>query len=97
MRARESAIALIQRLMKQHGIPISRVVFHKRWSGKNCLARLLKDWDGFIGEIQGLKVSKMIRVTVDGKAVVDSQILDVIWGAIRQNLGSEMTVRPRDA
>ena len=96
IKSKENAIILIQRLMKQYGIPISRVVPHKHWSGKNCPERLLKVWDGFIREIEGVKVSRMIRVEVDGKVVMDSQIPDVLWGVIRMNLGKEIVVRPRE-
>lgn len=95
-KAKENAIILIQRLMKHYTIPISRVVPHKHWNGKNCPERLLKEWNGFIREIEGVKVSQMIRIEVDGKIVMDSQIPDVIWGVIRQNLGKEIVVRPRE-
>jgi N-acetylmuramoyl-L-alanine amidase CwlA len=96
MKARENAITLIQKLMKQYGIPITRIVPHKHWSGKNCPARLLKNWDGFIREVQGLKISRMMRVIVDGRVVMDTQIPDVLWGAIRQHLGKEIVIKPRE-
>jgi N-acetylmuramoyl-L-alanine amidase len=95
-KAKENAIILVQKLMKQHGIPFNCVVPHKKWSGKNCPERLLKDWPGFTREIQGVKVPRMIRVMVDGKAVMDSQIPEVLWNTIRQNLGKDITVKPRE-
>lgn len=43
---------LIRKLMKDHNIPLEKVVPHKHWSGKNCPRKLLPIWDKFIG---GLK------------------------------------------
>lgn len=52
-KAKKSAIELIQSLMKKWGIPISNVVTHQHWSGKNCPREILKSgWDKFIAEIQ---------------------------------------------
>ncbi|MFG6116705.1 N-acetylmuramoyl-L-alanine amidase family protein [Halobacillus sp. MO56] len=51
------AILLIRTLQKRHGIPLSRIVPHKKWSGKNCPRPLLPVWDEFIGNIGENKAS----------------------------------------
>lgn len=38
---------LIRKLMGDLGIPLSNVVPHKHWSGKECPRKLLNRWDGF--------------------------------------------------
>lgn len=50
---KRNAAALIQRLMKKHNIPLARVVTHKHWTGKNCPARLLNEWNAFKQLIAG--------------------------------------------
>ena len=51
-KANDNAIWLIQKLMKDHKIPVTRVVPHKHWSGKNCPSKLLPAWDSFIVKIK---------------------------------------------
>ncbi|MCY7577135.1 N-acetylmuramoyl-L-alanine amidase [Bacillus pumilus] len=46
-KAVENAQWLIRQLMTDQGIPLSNVVPHKRWSGKECPRRLLDRWDSF--------------------------------------------------
>lgn len=46
---------LVRYLMKKKGIPLSRVVPHKHWSGKNCPTNLLSRWDSFKAGIEGVK------------------------------------------
>ncbi|MGN7331826.1 N-acetylmuramoyl-L-alanine amidase [Bacillus altitudinis] len=38
---------LIQKLLKEHGIPLANVVTHQHWSGKTCPRLLLATWDEF--------------------------------------------------
>lgn len=45
--ARRNVAWLTAKLMRDHGIPIEKVVPHKRWSGKHCPARMLSDFDDF--------------------------------------------------
>ncbi|WP_051353093.1 N-acetylmuramoyl-L-alanine amidase family protein [Thalassobacillus devorans] len=45
------AILLIRKLQKRHGIPLRRIVPHKKWSGKNCPRPLLPVWDELIEKI----------------------------------------------
>lgn len=42
---------LIRKLMGDLGIPLSNVVPHKHWSGKECPRKLLNRWDSFKGGI----------------------------------------------
>src|SRR5699024_3294593 len=39
-KAVKNAAQLVKKIMKQEGIPLSNVVQHNHWSGKNCPARL---------------------------------------------------------
>ncbi|WP_176560094.1 N-acetylmuramoyl-L-alanine amidase [Brevibacillus dissolubilis] len=47
-----NTVELVRDLMKQFDIPITNVVPHKHWDGKNCPRRLLAKWDSFIQQIQ---------------------------------------------
>jgi N-acetylmuramoyl-L-alanine amidase CwlA len=38
--------------MKKYSIPISNVVPHKKWSGKQCPQEILPYWDQFINQIK---------------------------------------------
>ncbi|MDY7044027.1 N-acetylmuramoyl-L-alanine amidase [Virgibacillus sp. M23] len=55
-KAIKNAQWLIKKLMKEHNIPIERVVPHKYWSGKNCPHLLLNMWSTFIDGIEGKTV-----------------------------------------
>lgn len=51
----KNAIELVKILMKYHNIPISKVVQHNKWSGKNCPDYLRRSvhgysWDWFISK-----------------------------------------------
>ena len=48
---RARGIELVRSMMNQLDIPLSRVVSHQHWTGKNCPANLLSVWDSFINEI----------------------------------------------
>jgi N-acetylmuramoyl-L-alanine amidase len=50
-KAKANAVELIQYLMKKHAIPLSRVVPHQYWSGKQCPRNLLKSWSSFLAQI----------------------------------------------
>lgn len=54
-KAEQNAIKLIQHLMKKCNIPISKIVQHNYWTGKNCprVIRARKDgWKNFINSIK---------------------------------------------
>lgn len=45
----DNAVWLVHTLCKKYGIPVSNIMSHKDWTGKNCPATLLKNgWDEFI-------------------------------------------------
>jgi len=51
-KTKQNAIWLINYLMKKYSIPISNVVPHKHWSGKQCPQEILPYWDSFINQIK---------------------------------------------
>jgi N-acetylmuramoyl-L-alanine amidase len=52
-KTKENAVWLVQYLMKKYSIPISNVVQHNRWTGKNCPRNLRKSgWNAFINQIK---------------------------------------------
>jgi len=57
-KAVENAQWLIRQLMTDQGIPLSNVVPHKRWSGKQCPRRLLNRWDSFKAGIATVHTGK---------------------------------------
>ncbi|MFC4075211.1 N-acetylmuramoyl-L-alanine amidase [Salinithrix halophila] len=62
-KAEANAAKLVRRLCDELDIPISRVVPHRHWSGKNCPHRTLKHWSQFIQMVKGAKEGKW-----DGKS-----------------------------
>nr|WP_269751020.1 N-acetylmuramoyl-L-alanine amidase [Paenactinomyces guangxiensis] len=58
-KAKQNAVELVRYLMAKHNIPLSRVVPHKHWSGKNCPRHILPQWSQFTKQIQegGIKVA----------------------------------------
>lgn len=67
-KAKANAIWLIRHLMVKHNIPISRVVPHKHWSGKNCPQNLLPQWNQFIDQIKKAGEVKTVAPTQPQKA-----------------------------
>ena len=73
-----NAAWLTAKLMKEHGIPLDRVVQHNRWNGKNC-PRILRSgsgWNNFLGQVRGFlsagsssgdQVIRTIEIHVNGK------------------------------
>lgn len=61
MQTLQNTIELVQKIMKQEGIPLSHVVQHNYWSGKNCPTLLRQgthgmNWKQFKGRIAGEQV-----------------------------------------
>jgi len=50
--AEANAVELIQYLMKELDIPISRVVPHQHWTGKYCPRNILPRWSDFLDRIK---------------------------------------------
>lgn len=65
-----NAAALTAQIMKAYNIPISRVVQHNSWSGKNC-PQLLREkkhgfnWDWFISRVEHFLNNKTISSTTN--------------------------------
>lgn len=56
-KAKQNAAELVRYLMNKHNIPISRVVQHNRWSGKNCPRRIRSEgWSKFIDLVKKTKI-----------------------------------------
>ena len=51
-KALSNAIEIVRHLMNRFNIPITNVVPHKHWSGKNCPRQLLGRWSEIINRIQ---------------------------------------------
>lgn len=57
----KNAIWLVKKLMNDHGIPVSRIVPHRHWTGKNCPRNLLPRWQEFISAVQEKEVSQVTQ------------------------------------
>ncbi|WP_240689491.1 N-acetylmuramoyl-L-alanine amidase [Ammoniphilus sp. YIM 78166] len=51
-KAEANLVWLVVMLMKQHCIPLTNVVPHKHWSGKQCPSTLLPRWDKIMSDIK---------------------------------------------
>lgn len=63
---------LIRKLMAELNIPISRVVTHQHWTGKNCPSTLLNQWEGFksgITTVKAASASVPAKVIYKGKEI----------------------------
>ncbi|MGX9931942.1 N-acetylmuramoyl-L-alanine amidase [Virgibacillus salarius] len=76
-KAVKNAQWLIKKLMKEHNIPIERVVPHKHWSGKNCPRLLLNMWSTFIDGIEG-KTVEAPNQQVGSETVTNGSIVDYL-------------------
>lgn len=56
LKATDNAVELTAYLMKKHNIPLSNVVQHNKWSGKNCPNRIRAgqpyNWQTFLNKVQ---------------------------------------------
>jgi N-acetylmuramoyl-L-alanine amidase CwlA len=73
LEATDNAVELVVYLCKAHNIPLSNVVQHNYWSGKNCPQMLRSknpyNWDTFIAKVkQGLDVKTEL-----------TSINDIVW------------------
>lgn len=71
-----NAAALVRQKMAEHQVPLSRVVRHQYWTGKNCPTRLIGgsygiSWDAFLALVvsgaEPLRPSQGARLVVDGR------------------------------
>ncbi|AKG03400.1 N-acetylmuramoyl-L-alanine amidase (plasmid) [Salimicrobium jeotgali] len=68
-KTRNRGIKLIRLLMRKWDIPLSRVVPHYYWTGKDCPAQLLNEWSIFKDQIADRS---------EGPSIVDKPMLEVI-------------------
>jgi N-acetylmuramoyl-L-alanine amidase len=71
--------ALVRHLMKEEDIPLSKVVNHNKWSGKNCPNNLLPIWDKFISGVKDSKVEPP-KVKPQKPAYSNNSIIDYLRG-----------------
>jgi N-acetylmuramoyl-L-alanine amidase len=108
-KAKSNAVQLIRHLMDKHKIPLSNVVPHKKWSGKDCPHEILPYWDDFINQIKsggdvGMKVKDMYDLSIaSGYTLVgkkSSKDTDDIAEAVAQLMvagANFIVIKKRDA
>ena len=75
-KAVDNAAKLTALKLKEHKLSISTVEPHKRWSGKNCPQRLLKQWDSFIKKVKAYMTAETskeipVKVNYNGKQITE--------------------------
>lgn len=80
-KAAENAAWLVNYLMKKHGIPLSKVVQHNKWSGKNCPRNIrAQGWDKFLSLVKGSEstvASKTVANMYDLSYMKDYKLLGI--------------------
>ena len=97
---KKNAAELIARIAKDEGIPLSNIVQHKRWSGKNCPSVLISEggWNAFINQVRSIMGGSTGSVTqpnvgTGGKSITTlaQEVIDGKHGngdARRKSLGA---------
>jgi N-acetylmuramoyl-L-alanine amidase len=97
-KAKENAIWLIRYLMDKHDIPISHVVPHKFWSGKDCPQEILPYWDKFIDQIKSggstpvSNGNRMLKLTIPYMSGADVKKVQEILGVIVDGVYGPLTM-----
>lgn len=100
-KAVENAAALVRKIMQEENIPLSNVVQHNYWSGKNC-PRYLRSgeksisWNDFLSMVQGVEIhepkqqvkSKPVKPSSDNKIIVDGKWGPATTRALQRALGT---------
>lgn len=82
-KTKQNAVWLVQYLMKKYSIPISNVVQHNKWTGKNCPRNLRKSgWSAFIDQIKSggataVAASKSVANMYDLSYMKDYKLLGI--------------------
>jgi N-acetylmuramoyl-L-alanine amidase len=82
-KTKQNAVWLVQFLMKKYSIPISNVVQHNKWTGKNCPRNLRKSgWNEFINQIKAggaiaVAASKTVANMYDLSYMKDYKLLGI--------------------
>lgn len=83
-----NAIELVKHLMKKHNIPISNVVQHNKWSGKNCPQLLRSSHKGFSWLHFIYKCDTPIKPSKNENSNVNSSIDDLAKRTIKGEFGN---------
>ncbi|OYD08621.1 hypothetical protein CHM34_06930 [Paludifilum halophilum] len=67
-KAEDNGAWLAAYLMKKHGIPLSHVVPHQKWSGKHCPRKILDHWSRFIAKVEAHYKGEAQPAEWDGKS-----------------------------
>lgn len=81
-KAKENAAWLVNYLMEKHDIPLSNVVQHNKWSGKNCPRNIrAQGWDKFISLVKGsetnVSASKTVQSMYDLSYMKDYKLIGI--------------------
>lgn len=88
-KATDNAVELTRELMAKYNIPISKVVTHKHWSGKQCPRRLLGgepySWEEFLKKVQGTEDDevKKLREAITAYEVERNQVMNYLEKALK--------------
>lgn len=87
----DNAIELVKYLMKKHNIPITNVVQHNHWSGKNCPSLIRKAYKGVTWSqfISKCKTPNKTSNTLNNR--VNASINDLARRTIRGEFGNGET------
>jgi N-acetylmuramoyl-L-alanine amidase CwlA len=74
----QTAKVFVAYLMKEYSIPITNIVPHRHWSGKNCPAYTLLHWDKYIKDIEEYYIeitkephwAKKHKLSLESKGIV---------------------------
>lgn len=85
LKATDNAVELTAYLMKKHNIPLSNVVQHNKWSGKNCPNRIRAgqpyNWQTFLNKVQAAYAGTTSSTTTSGfqatelKSMTNAQVV----------------------
>jgi len=81
LKATDNAVKLTRELMKKYNIPITNVVQHNKWSGKNCPQMIREgkpyDWNTFINKVMEVeKMDEIKDIDTALKVLVDKKIIN---------------------
>lgn len=82
IKAKENAVWLIRYLMDKLDIPITNVVPHQKWSGKDCPHEILPTWSQFINQIKAggaanVATSKTVESMYDLSYMKDYKLVGI--------------------
>lgn len=88
MKTINNAIELVKYLMSKHNIPISNVVQHNKWSGKNCPQLIRSSHKGFSWVHFIYRCETPVKPLTPSNEAVDVSIDDLARRTIRGEFGN---------